>query len=81
MIHSETTVKESKEQVDGTKTYVTASMIWWQEYKRKFWKSKKAKRVESKSDLLSLAGFRTTFTSFHDITKAYLPALLPSQNT
>lgn len=47
-------------------------MMWRQEYKRKCWKSKKAKRREIKSDLLSLAGFGTAFTSFHDITRAHL---------
>lgn len=35
----------------------------------------------SVSDLLSLAGFRTKFTSFHDIAKAQLSVELPSQNT
>lgn len=45
-------------------------------------KEKEAELCLSVSDLLSLAGFRTKFTSFHDIQhKAQLSVQIPSQNT
>lgn len=69
--------------------YTVFLKVWWegksaqgeQESKRRERKEREVESCLSVSDLLSLAEFRTKFTSFHDIAKAQLSVKLPGQNT
>lgn len=53
----------------------------WKKEAKSGEKEQEVESCLSVSDLLSLAGFRTKFTSFHDIAKAQLSVGLPGQNT